>query len=196
MFNRKANGGSELAASDGVADRNIAPPPPYTGASAPRATPATTPSTTAEGVVVIGKGTRIVGEITQCAKLEIQGEVEGTIIADSLIVRESGVVKGELQATQAEIHGNVRGRLDVRDVLDVRGTGRVEGELSYGRLAVAMGGFISGTVSGETEAAQSGTVAPATDKSPFASQLNGSSSEPTTSGYTNGTGYTNGAALS
>jgi cytoskeletal protein CcmA (bactofilin family) len=137
-----------------------------------------------------------VGEITDCAKLEIQGEVEGTVIADSLIVRESGVVKGELQVTTAEIHGQVRGRLDVRDGLDVRGTGRVEGDLSYGRLAVAMGGHISGQISSEhTETQRTATeTAPETPASaPFA--LEGS--QPATAaspyaGYTNG--YANGAA--
>jgi cytoskeletal protein CcmA (bactofilin family) len=104
-----------------------------------------------EGVVVIGRGTRIVGEITDCAKLEIQGTVEGSIIADALVVREGGVVKGDLQAAHAEIHGQFKGRLDVRDLLDVRSTGRVEGELSYGKLAVAMGGHISGQISSEVE---------------------------------------------
>jgi cytoskeletal protein CcmA (bactofilin family) len=41
----------------------------------------------------------------------------------------------------------------VQDVLDVRGTGHVEGDLSYGKLAVAMGGYISGKVSSDTNAA-------------------------------------------
>jgi cytoskeletal protein CcmA (bactofilin family) len=194
MFNRKpvsGNGGLDPISGEATANRAAPVPSPTQYArSVSDASPAPASSPLADGVVVIGKGTRIVGEITQCAKLEIQGEVEGTVVADQLVVRESGMVKGELQATQAEIHGIVRGRLDVRDVLDVRGTGRVEGDLSYGRLAVAMGGFISGTVSGEAEAAQAETAAAdSTARSPFASQTNGSSD-------LNAAGYTNGAALS
>jgi cytoskeletal protein CcmA (bactofilin family) len=102
-----------------------------------------------EGIVVIGRGTKISGQIADCAKLEIQGTVEGTIVADSIVVREGGVVKGEVRAVHAEIHGLFEGQLVVQDTLDVRGTGHVEGDLSYGKLAVAMGGYISGKVSGE-----------------------------------------------
>jgi cytoskeletal protein CcmA (bactofilin family) len=111
------------------------------------------------GVVVIGKGTKITGEITDCAKLEIQGTVDGTIVAEVLIVREGGVVKGNVRAVHAEIHGLLEGQLAVQDTLDVRGTGHVEGDLSYGRLAVAMGGYISGKVSSESSAAVRNTTA-------------------------------------
>jgi cytoskeletal protein CcmA (bactofilin family) len=105
------------------------------------------------GIVVIGRGTKITGQITDCARLEIQGTVDGSIVADTLIVREGGVVKGDVRAAHAEIHGLFEGQLAVQDVLDVRGTGHVEGDLSYGKLAVAMGGYISGKVSSDTNAA-------------------------------------------
>ena len=104
------------------------------------------PETRAEGVVIIGKGTRIVGEITDCSRLEIQGSVEGTIVADTLVLRHGGGVKGRLQARHAEVHGDFNGILEVQDLLDVHSTGRVEGELAYGKLSVAMGGHISGNI--------------------------------------------------
>ena len=102
--------------------------------------------TNSDGVVIIGKGTRIVGEITDCSRVEIQGMVEGTIVADALIIREGGSLTGRLQATQAEVHGAFNGQLDIADLLDIRATGTVEGELAYGKLAVSMGGHISGNV--------------------------------------------------
>ena len=102
----------------------------------------------AEGIVIVGKGTRIVGEITDCSRLEIQGIVEGNIMTDTLVLCAGGGIKGHLQARHAEIHGGFNGILEVQELLDVRATGRVEGELAYGRLAVAMGGHISGSVIG------------------------------------------------
>ena len=100
----------------------------------------------AEGVVIIGKGTRIAGEITNCTRLEIQGAVEGRISAVALVVRDGGSVNGEIYAENAEINGIVQGHLDVKGLLDIRSTGRVEGDLAYGRLAVAMGGHIAGQI--------------------------------------------------
>ena len=99
-----------------------------------------------DGVVIIGKGTRIVGEITDCSRVEIQGAVEGTIVAEALIIREGGSLTGRLQASHAEVHGAFNGQLDIAELLDIRATGTVEGELAYGKLAVAMGGHISGNV--------------------------------------------------
>ena len=99
-----------------------------------------------DGVVIIGKGTRIVGEITDCSRVEIQGAVDGTIVADALIIREGGSLTGRLQASHAEVHGAFNGQLDIAELLDIRSTGTVEGELAYGKLAVAMGGHISGNV--------------------------------------------------
>lgn len=103
-------------------------------------------ATSSDGVVIIGKGTRIVGEITDCSRVEIQGVVDGTIVAEALIIREGGSLTGRLQATHAEVHGAFNGQLDIAELLDIRSTGTVEGELAYGKLAVAMGGHISGNV--------------------------------------------------
>ena len=99
-----------------------------------------------DGIVIVGRGTRITGEITDCFRLEIQGVVEGTIVADALVIHAGGSVTGRLQANHAEVHGNFNGQLQIAELLDVRSTGRVEGELAYGKLAVAMGGHISGNV--------------------------------------------------
>jgi cytoskeletal protein CcmA (bactofilin family) len=103
-----------------------------------------------DGVVVVGKGTKIVGQIGHCARLEIQGTVEGTVVADTILIREGGIVTGELQAAHAEIHGRFEGVLRVKDDLDVCATGYVRGELSYGRLSVAKGGHISGDINAAT----------------------------------------------
>ena len=99
-----------------------------------------------DGIVIVGRGTRITGEITDCFRLEIQGVVEGTIVADALVIHAGGSVTGRLQANHAEVRGNFNGQLQIAELLDVRSTGRVEGELAYGKLAVAMGGHISGNV--------------------------------------------------
>lgn len=99
-----------------------------------------------DSMVSIGRGTVIVGEITECRNLEIQGSVEGTISTEMLVIHEGGSVKGRVHASNAVVYGVFNGQLEVSGLLDVRGTGRVEGELEYGQLAVAMGGHISGSV--------------------------------------------------
>lgn len=98
------------------------------------------------GVVLVGKLTIIHGEIGECKSIEIQGHVEGSVIAEEIVVRDGGSVNGTLTAVRAEIHGHVEGLINIRDLLDVRSTGRVYGELSYGRISIASGGHISGSI--------------------------------------------------
>lgn len=101
---------------------------------------------TTEGVVLIGRGTRIVGDVYDCSTLEIQGSVEGRVSAKSLIVREGGTVSGEIHADVAEVHGDIGGTIQVSGMLDVRSTGRVSGNVAYSRLSVAAGGHVFGDV--------------------------------------------------
>jgi cytoskeletal protein CcmA (bactofilin family) len=99
-----------------------------------------------DGHVVVGKGAFIVGEITNCSQVEIAGALEGKVIAEAVIVRAGGRLKGTVQSERAEVHGIIEGQVQVEQHLDIRSTGRVSGELAYGRLSVASGGCLAGNI--------------------------------------------------
>jgi cytoskeletal protein CcmA (bactofilin family) len=99
-----------------------------------------------EGIVVVGKGASIVGEISNCSQVEIAGALEGKVVAAVVIVREGGWLKGQVYSDRAEVHGTIEGQIQVEDHLDIRATGDVSGELTYGKLSVASGGRLAGCV--------------------------------------------------
>jgi len=99
-----------------------------------------------DGFVVIGKGTHVVGEVSNCSKMEIEGYLEGTVIAGEVIVRAGGCLKGHVQSERAEVHGTIEGQVHVQDHLDIRSTGEASGELTYGKLSVAPGGKLAGKI--------------------------------------------------
>ncbi|MEO1282525.1 MAG: polymer-forming cytoskeletal protein [Pseudomonadota bacterium] len=101
-----------------------------------------------EGRVLIGRGTKLVGEVSNCSQVEVQGHLEGTLVADHVIVSNGGSVNGGLHAGHAEVLGDVEGNVHVEGLLDVHATGRINGNLTYGRLSVADGGDISGEIHG------------------------------------------------
>ena len=98
--------------------------------------------------MLIGKGTRIIGEISNCSNVEVQGELEGSLITDRVTIREGGVIAGNVRASQAVVHGTVSGEIEVEGLLDIHSTGRVDGSLAYGQIAVAAGGEVSGNIFG------------------------------------------------
>jgi len=78
--------------------------------------------------------------------MEIEGYLEGTVIAGEVIVRAGGCLKGHVQSERAEVHGTIEGQVHVQDHLDIRSTGEASGELTYGKLSVAPGGKLAGKI--------------------------------------------------
>ena len=99
-----------------------------------------------DGVVLIGRNTKIMGDITDCSMIEIQGVLEGTVVADVVVIREGGGFRGSMQTDNAEVHGVLEGTIVVHELLDVRATGSATGELTYGRMAVCDGGMVAGNL--------------------------------------------------
>lgn len=97
-----------------------------------------------DGVVLIGKGTKMSGQIKDSSMIEIQGHLDGDIVASAVIVREGATFTGNMITAYAEIHGTVDGTITAEELLDIRSTGRVTAEVKYGNLSVATGGRLSG----------------------------------------------------
>src|SRR5271170_4833714 len=91
----------------------------------------------------IGEGVTIKGEISVPDTLVVCGSVEGDVSVGNLVVGETGVIKGRIIVAQnAEISGKVFEKLDVKCLLILRSTGRVDGNISYGLLQIERGASI------------------------------------------------------
>jgi cytoskeletal protein CcmA (bactofilin family) len=96
----------------------------------------------------VGEGVTIKGDITVPDTLVVCGVVEGHVWTGNLIVGETGVIKGRIVVAQnAEISGRVFDKLDVKCLMVLRATGRVDGNISYGMLQIEQGATIAGGIS-------------------------------------------------
>jgi cytoskeletal protein CcmA (bactofilin family) len=68
---------------------------------------------------------------------------------DSRVVQiaEQGVFSGKATMDVAEIWGSFEGQLTVRQQLVIYGTGRVSGQVRYGKIRIEEGGELTGDVS-------------------------------------------------
>lgn len=95
---------------------------------------------------VIGKGTVIQGTVRVCGRVQVDGSIDGTLIAEGHVsVGPTGVVLGELVAAELAVGGRVEGKVNVRDHLHVAPGGTARGEVRYGSLQVDRGGVIDGS---------------------------------------------------
>jgi len=93
-----------------------------------------------KGRNVISKSTSIVGNIKSEGDFRIEGTVEGTIITKGrVIIGVSGVVKGNIQCVNADIEGSFSGKLIATELLSLKGTAKISGEVFIDRLSVEPG---------------------------------------------------------
>jgi cytoskeletal protein CcmA (bactofilin family) len=95
----------------------------------------------------IGDGVTIKGAVVVCNTLVVDGDFEGDIHVDNLLVGATGAVTGRTKVTQnAEIAGKVSEKIEVKGLLVMRAGGRVEGNISFGTLTMERGASITGDV--------------------------------------------------
>jgi cytoskeletal protein CcmA (bactofilin family) len=95
----------------------------------------------------VGQGVSVKGDISVPGIIVVDGTVEGNVCGRAVWVSPTGVIKGSIIATEAEIHGTISETIEVKQLLTVHPTGRVLGDVHYGELQLEKGGVISGTLS-------------------------------------------------
>lgn len=106
--------------------------------------PAPAPQDAPAGRSHLVAGTRIVGDIMAPGLLEIQGEVKGRVIADSVVIEERGTVDGEVRAAAIGVRGTFTGQLN-GGAVRVHATARMSGTIRYDTLSVESGSEITAT---------------------------------------------------
>lgn len=88
----------------------------------------------------ISEGTKIVGDITSKGGFRIDGAVEGTISTpNKVVIGKNGSVQGTLICKDADIEGVVNGKVQIDNLLSIKSTAKIEGEVTVGKLAVEPG---------------------------------------------------------
>ena len=110
---------------------------------------------------VIGRGTVIEGTVRVSGRVQVDGQIEGTLIAEGhASVGPSGAVLGELVAHELVVGGRVEGKVSVTENLHIAPNGVCRGDVRYGSLQVDRGGVLDGsTAHGEgTNTAETATA--------------------------------------
>ena len=108
-------------------------------------TPASVPTPGSSNINTLVEGSHSEGTITTQNDLRIDGFVKGNInCGGKLIIGPSGSVEGEVNSHNAVIEGRFSGNLIVQDILDVRDSATVLGEIKTGKLLVQNGATFTG----------------------------------------------------
>ena len=95
---------------------------------------------------LLGAGTTIVGDINSNGDIRINGILTGNLTTKGrVIIGETGKIKGEITCKNADILGLVEGKFVVTDLLSLKSTATVIGEVTIGRIAIEPGCRFNGS---------------------------------------------------
>ena len=95
----------------------------------------------------IGKGTTMKGDIEAYGNIRIEGKLIGNLKCKSKVVLGKGsYVEGNIIAQNAEVEGEVKGKIEITDILALHSTAVIVGEMFAGKVITEAGAKISGKI--------------------------------------------------
>jgi cytoskeletal protein CcmA (bactofilin family) len=97
---------------------------------------------------MIKAGTEIVGNIKCKGDIRIDGTLKGTLESEGrVVVGESGKIEGEIICNTAEVSGKVQATVSVKELLSLKATSNLEGDISTNKLHIEPGANFTGSCS-------------------------------------------------
>lgn len=95
---------------------------------------------------LIGNGTNITGDITSNGDFRIDGKLKGNItINGKLVIGPSGHIEGNIQCQNADISGEVNGTLKVSELLSLKSSAKILGDIITGKISIEPNATFTGT---------------------------------------------------
>jgi len=92
---------------------------------------------------VLAADLKITGDIRSSGSVELFGEVEGTLQAQSLVIGGDGRMSGDISAAEVDVKGQHNGRIATQ-TLSLRATSQVSADIGYSSLVIESGAQIEG----------------------------------------------------
>jgi cytoskeletal protein CcmA (bactofilin family) len=101
--------------------------------------------TDTSAINIIRQGTDIVGDITCKGDIRIDGKLKGTLNCDGkVVVGEGGVIEGTITCKNADISGSVKVSISVKELLTLKSTSNLVGDINTNKLQIEPGANFSG----------------------------------------------------
>lgn len=126
-------------------------------------------------VNIINNGTNINGDIVSNGDIRIDGTLSGTITSKSkMVLGQTGSVEGDINAQHADISGKVKGNIFVNELLTLKSTSKVYGDVVTKKIIIEAGAEFNGrchmksdkneAIASTKDARSNGQIAQSTEK--------------------------------
>lgn len=100
----------------------------------------------APSVNIIGAGTVIEGDIKSDGDIRIDGTLNGSLSTKGkLVLGITGIVDGEVSCQNGDISGTISGKIKVAELLSLKATSKLTGDITTNKLSIEPGANFSGS---------------------------------------------------
>lgn len=94
----------------------------------------------------LSEGTSVVGEVNSTGDIRVDGHVKGKMYSEGrIVVGEHASIEGTLLCSNLDLWGKIEGDVYVKELLSLKGTSVVTGNLHVRKLQVEIGAELNGT---------------------------------------------------
>jgi len=95
---------------------------------------------------LIGAGTVIEGDIRSNGDIRIDGTVYGSVTSKAkVVIGSTGVIEGDVNSQNADVSGTIKGKSTISELLFLKSTSKIIGDLVTGKLVVEVGATFTGS---------------------------------------------------
>tara|TARA_B100001287_G_scaffold106170_1_gene89388 strand:+ start:563 stop:952 length:390 start_codon:yes stop_codon:yes gene_type:complete len=97
---------------------------------------------------MIGVGTIITGDVNSNGDLRIDGTLKGSVATEGKVVLgKNGVIEGDVVCNNADIAGEIKAKITVSQLLTLKSTAKLKGDIVTNKLSIEPGAVFSGSCS-------------------------------------------------
>ena len=108
---------------------------------------------------ILEKDSSFKGEFKSECDFRVDGNFEGSIETNGkVVIGKNGLVEGTVVCSSADIEGAINGTIHVKDLLSIRSTGEVKGDVVMSKLVVESGAIFNAKSSMKDENAEDSSI--------------------------------------
>jgi len=103
---------------------------------------------TSAAVNMIGAGTIITGDIVSKGDIRVDGTLKGSVNTEGRVVLgREGIIEGDIICSDADISGTIKAKITVSQLLSLKTTAKLSGDIITNKLSIEPGAAFSGSCS-------------------------------------------------
>lgn len=101
---------------------------------------------TANAINLIANGTSVTGDIKSDSGIRIDGQLKGKMnIKGKVVIGNPGQVDGDIHCKQIEVSGQVNGNIQAVEIVSLKSSAKINGEIVTRKLAIEPGAVFTGS---------------------------------------------------